>query len=73
MDFQIVKAEDDSGDDFKVRFRKPEESQTVLKQKTIKIHLSDQWGDSIDMSNLSVDSCRLDFSEGENEEGDEEK
>lgn len=71
LDFQIVKAEDDSGDDFKVRFRKPEDSPAVLKQKTLKIHLNDQWCDPIDMSNLTVDSGRIVFSEGENEEGEE--
>ena len=71
LEFQIVKADDDSGDDFKVRFRKPEDSPAVLKQKTLKIHLTDQWGDAIDMSNLTVDSGRLVFSEGENEEGEE--
>lgn len=73
LDFQIVKAEDDDGDDFKVRFRKPEESPSVLKQKTLKIHLSEQWSDPIDMSNLSVDSGRLDFFEGENEEDEGEE
>ena len=71
LDFQIVKADDDSGDDFKVRFRKPEESPAVLKQKTLKIHLNNQWCDPIDMSNLTVDSGRIVFSEGENEEGEE--
>lgn len=67
LDFQIVKAEDDSGDDFKIRFRKPEESPAVLKQKALKIHLNDQWSDELDMANLSVDSCRLVFSDDEDE------
>ena len=72
LDFQIFKAEDDSGDDFKVRFRKPEESPAVVKQKTLKIHLNDQWCDAIDMANITVDSCRLIFSDTNEEEGENE-
>ena len=69
MDFQIVKSEDDDGgDEFRVRFRKPEESQSVLKQKSYRIHLNSQWCDPIDMSNLSVDAGRLVFSDGDDEE-----
>ena len=71
LDFQIVKASDDDGDEYKVRFRKPDESVAILKQKTMKIHLCDQWGDALDMYNLTVDAGRLVISEGDNEEGEE--
>lgn len=71
LDFQIVKSSDDDGDEYKVRFRKPDESAAILKQKALKIHLCDQWGDALDMYNITVDSGRLVISEGDNEEGEE--
>lgn len=71
LDFQIVKSSDDDGDEYKVRFRKPDESAAILKQKALKIHLCDQWGDALDMYNITVDAGRLVISEGDNEEGEE--
>ena len=71
LDFQIVNAVDDSRDDFKVRFRKVDGSSSILKQKSLKLCLTEQWGEAVDMSNLTVDSGRLVFDEGDNEEGEE--
>lgn len=68
---QIIKSEEDDGEEFKVRFRKLEGSTPEMRQKTAKITLSEQWSEPVSMSNLTVDGARLEIMEGKGEEGGE--
>lgn len=68
---QIVKAEedDDSGEEFKVRFRKLA-GDAEVKQKMTKITLEEQWSEPVSLSNLTVDGARLEIMEGKEEGGE---
>ena len=71
LSMRIIKAEDDSGDEYMVSFRKPDESAAVVQQKAVKLGVTDSWSLGVDLSNLTVDNGRLEISEGvETEEGD---
>ncbi len=69
LSLRIVRADDDSGDEYKVSFRKPDESTALVQQKAVKLGVTDQWGMPVDLFNLTVDNGRLVITEGiENEE-----